>query len=257
MFFLQKIRRIIAKTNSNFQEGKNRYIQQEPVPSSWLDPAVPAPSIINHENKCDKAKELGNKKGYKVLEIGSRTVTSSNALFKNVCTDCEYVGFDYHSGNNVDVVGDVHKLTSYFPSNEKFDLIVSSACFEHFAMPWVAAEEIVKMLKIGGHLIIETHFSYSSHERPWHFFQFSDMALRVLFSKHLGIECLDAGMCNPMLGEFSPLASKYLQGKKITGLYCHSIFLGKKIEDVSCFNWKDIDINELLSGTVYPKHSEK
>jgi hypothetical protein len=34
---------------------------------------------------------------------------------------------------------------------------------------------------VGGVLFVETHFSFSSHERPWHFFQFSDMALRVLF----------------------------------------------------------------------------
>ena len=43
---------------------------------------------------------------------------------------------------------------------EKFDIIYSSACFEHFAMPWVVAIEIAKLLKVGGIVFVETHFSF-------------------------------------------------------------------------------------------------
>ena len=53
-------------------------------------------------------------------------------------------------------------------------------------MPWIVAAEIAKVTKVGGIVFVETHFSFSSHDRPWHFFQFSDMALRVLFSSALG-----------------------------------------------------------------------
>lgn len=48
-------------------------------------------------------------------------------------------------------------------------LIFSSAVFEHFAMPWQVSIEMIKLLKEGGYLFIETHYSYSGHERPWHF----------------------------------------------------------------------------------------
>ncbi len=58
--------------------------------------------------------------------------------------------------------------------------------------------KIAKLLKIGGMVFVETHFSFSSHERPWHFFQFSDMALRVLFSTALGIECVDTHGLTPV-----------------------------------------------------------
>jgi hypothetical protein len=71
--------------------------------------------------------------------------------------------------------GDAHKLTTYFKEQEKFDLIFSSAVFEHLYMPWVAAMEIEKMLKAGGYVLIEAHFSFASHERPWNFFQFSQI----------------------------------------------------------------------------------
>ena len=55
-----------------------------------------------------------------------------------------YVGFDFYPGENVDVVGDAHKLSSYFGHDEKFDLIFSSAVFEHLHMPWIVAQEIQK-----------------------------------------------------------------------------------------------------------------
>ena len=116
-----------------------------------------------------------NKPGLNILEVGSWNVTGSNR--RQFFSHANYVGFDYYDGENVDVVGDAHKLSYYFEDEEKFDLIFSSAVFEHLHMPWVAAEQISKLLKPGGHVFIETHFSFSSHERPWHFFQFSDMAL--------------------------------------------------------------------------------
>ena len=107
--------------------------------------------------------------------------------------------------------------------------IYTSACFEHFAMPWIVATEIAKLLKVVGIVFIETHFSFSSHERPWHFFQFSDMALKALFSKSLGFECIEAGMSNPLVGRFSSLADGYLKNRPVAGLYCHSEYLGKKV----------------------------
>jgi len=91
------------------------------------------------------------------------------------------------------------------------DLIFSSAVFEHFAMPWLVAEQAAKLLKTGGHVFVETHFSFLSHERSWHFFQHSDMALRVLFSPALGFDCVETGMSNPIVGHFSTLADPYLR----------------------------------------------
>lgn len=129
----------------------------------------------------------------------------------------------------------------------------SSAVFEHFAMPWLVAAEMVKLLKVGGIVFVETHFSFGSHERPWHFFQFSDMALRVLFSSAIGIECIEAGASNPIVGRFSALADSDLKYRRITGMYCHSDFLGKKIRDVPDFQWEEALQQGILGETQYPK----
>ena len=215
----------------------------------YLDPAVPLIKNFDHQRDLNHLSLLFNKQGIRVLEIGSREVTGkSNArrLFNNA----DYTGFDYYSGPNVDVVGDAHKLSEYF--SEKFDVIYSQAVFEHLAMPWVVAVEIAKLLKIGGMVLIETHFSFSSHERPWHFFQFSDMGLKALFSPSLGFECIEAGMSNPIVGRFSSLAEKYLQFLPVRGLYCHSSYLGRKTKEVSSFDWKDLKLDEVVGSTKYP-----
>ncbi len=219
----------------------------------YLDPEVPLSNNISHQKWQRYLYEIGNKPGMRILEIGSREVTAPSEARKEF-SKATYTGFDIYPGNNVDIVGDAHKLSSYFNGGEaeKFDLIFSSACFEHFAMPWIVAEEISKMLKTGGLVFIETHFSYSSHERPWHFFQFSDQALKALFSKALGFECIEAGMSNPMVGRFSILADEYLRAKPISGLYCHSEYLGKKTAEVEDFTWEKLDLTELVGETKYP-----
>lgn len=212
---------------------------------------VPAPKLVGHQQWLNYLCEIGNRPGMRVLEIGSREVTGiSNA--RKAFNKAQYIGFDYYPGENVDVVGDAHRLSSYFKQEDKFDIVFSSSCFEHFAMPWVVAAEIAKVLKVGGFVFVETHFSFSSHERPWHFFQFSDMALRVLFSEALGFEYVDAGMSNPIVGRFSSLAAPYLRNKPVDSLYCHSEYLGRKTRDVENFRWEDTDLTSVVGGTKYP-----
>lgn len=218
----------------------------------YLAPDVPLSRLVSHQNWQKYLRELGNRPGMRILEIGSREVTGkSNA--RTEFGEAEYVGFDFYPGENVDVVGDAHRLSSYFAENERFDIIYSSACFEHFAMPWVVACEIAKMLKVGGYVFVETHFSYSSHERPWHFFQFSDMALKVLFSQALGFECIEAGMSNPIVGRFSSLADDYLKCKIVTGLYCHAEYLGRKVSDIGNLDWTQVRLTEIVGTTMYPE----
>jgi SAM-dependent methyltransferase len=220
--------------------------------NQFLDPDVPMSKNISHLKWLSYLIGIGNKQGMRILEIGSREVTGQSNARKEF-SNATYIGFDFYPGNNVDVVGDAHKLSSYFEGEEKFDIIYSSACFEHFAMPWIVATEIAKLLKVGGIVFVETHFSYSSHERPWHFFQFSDMALKTLFSPALGFKCIEAGMSNPLVGRFSTYADKYLINQPVAGLYCHTEYLGEKIRDVVDFDWEKVDLTDVVGEGKYPR----
>ena len=217
---------------------------------SYLKKDVPK-RIFGHLEWKNHLYRNWNITGKRILEIGSREVTGKSVA-REKFSNAEYIGFDYYPGENVDMVGDAHKLTQYFKPEDKFDLIYSSACFEHFAMPWVVAVEISKLLNVGGCIFIETHFSFSSHERPWNFFQFSDMGLRSLFSPALGFECIDAGMSNPIVGRFSNNADDYLRNLPVRGLYCHSSYFGKKVREVENFQWEQVELKNVVEGTEYP-----
>jgi hypothetical protein len=214
---------------------------------------VQEPSYMKHQNWFIHLTKEFNKPGLEILEIGSREVTGKSSA-REAFNNANYTGFDYHPGPNVDVVGDVHKLSRYF--DKKYDLIYSSSCFEHFAMPWQAATEINKLLKVGGHIFIETHFSYRSHERPWNFFQFSDLGLQVLFSEAMGYKCLDKGMTNPIVGRFSMYSDEYLRYIPIKGLYCHSQYFGVKKENIDNFDWSTVSLEDLVNNTIYPEKTE-
>lgn len=233
--FVNIIHLLASKGITNFSLSSKLYISDD----------VPLSKEIAHGVWIEKLKELVDCSDKEVLEIGSRVVTGSN--FRDNFVNANYTGFDLYAGENVDVVGDAHKLSMYF--DKKFDLIFCSAVFEHFSMPWLVADEMISLCKEGGYIFVETHYSYSSHERPWHFFQYSENALKVLFSESRGIQCIEAGCSNPLIGCFSREANEYLRGKNVGGLYCHSEFLGRKVRDM------DLDWRKAYEGLdigVYP-----
>lgn len=215
------------------------------------------PTIAKHGRIHEWCGSYFNSQHYRVLELGSRAVCSDSA-WKQYLPDCSYVGFDVMEGKNVDVVGDAHKLSEYFDQNS-FDLIMSFAVFEHLAMPWIVAEEIAKLLKVGGVLAIETHFSFSEHELPWHFFQFNSNALEVLFNKYMGFETIDKGMDSPMIGRFAHGSAEYLSGTLVGNLYCHSSLISQKVRQVAFgqnLDWRQA-LPSVIEGTMYPSNTSQ
>ena len=218
------------------------------------DPAPRAPAQVGHERFWPFLAERLNDPAMRVLEIGSREVSSAS-LWKQHFPRADYTGFDVMAGANVDVVGDAHRLGEHFEPGS-FDWVISTAVFEHLAMPWIAVEEIAKVLKVGGHALVETHFCFSEHELPWNFFHYHFEGLKVLFCEPLGFEVLDAGFTNPVVGRFSNDAAPYLQGRNLSGLYCHADILARKTRDVlgpgsPAFDWRGA-LAGAVGATSYP-----
>ena len=236
--FLLKMRSFLLRIENKFD-------------GNYLAPDVPMSGKISHSRWEEYLGEIGNKKGMRILEVGSRQLPGRPSL-RNRFDSAEFTGFDFYAGKNVDVVGDAHQLSKYFEA-ESFDLVISNSCFEHFAMPWQVSHEIVKVLKTGGIVFVETHFSFSSHERPWHFFQFSDKAMEVLFPRAMGIEVIESGVSNPIVGRFSVYADPYLRNNPVTGLYCHTEFMGRKVENVPEFNWGEAQLDQIVGDDRYPE----
>lgn len=210
---------------------------------------VAPPARATHTGGMNFLSSEYNKASMDVLEVGSRVVTGAN--YRSKFSNASYTGFDFYDGPNVDVSGDAHRLSEYL-GEKRFDLIFSLAVFEHLYAPWLVAEEIAKLLKVGGRAYVETHFSFSAHERPWNFFQFSDVGLRALFNRALGFAVEDVGMSNPIVGAFSDDADEYLRRKPVVELYCHSAILVRKERDVPDFDWRRAAVDDIVDGDRYP-----
>jgi SAM-dependent methyltransferase len=123
----------------------------------------------------------------RILELGTcrsqpDKPTISRGLFPGAA-DC--IGTDFQAGLDVDVVADAHSLSSAF-APESFDAIISLSTFEHLKYPFLAAHEILKCLKVGGRLFIQTHQTFHLHAYPSDYFRFSTEALAAMFPPQMG-----------------------------------------------------------------------
>ena len=78
---------------------------------AFLVEDVPLSSLVAHQKWQKYLYSIGNKEGLDILEIGSREVTGLSEA-RSQFGLANYTGFDYYPGHNVDVVGDVHRLSS-------------------------------------------------------------------------------------------------------------------------------------------------
>ena len=126
-----------------------------------------------------------------VLELGTlQSVQGRSTMHRDwVPNASEFLGTDIEAGPDVDIVADLHRLTDVV-GEERFDVIMSASTFEHLKYPTLAAHELMKALKVGGQLFVQTHQSFPLHGYPSDYFRFSQDALASLFGTQMGFEVL-------------------------------------------------------------------
>lgn len=128
----------------------------------------------------------------RVLELGTKrsnpnVPTHHRAMLEEWAPLDSYVMSDVEPGDDVDVVANAHSLIGPF-GKRAFDAVLACSVWEHLERPWVAAEEVMRVLAPGGVFFIQTHQSFPIHGYPNDYFRFSDAALRLLFE--------DVGACD-------------------------------------------------------------
>ena len=103
--------------------------------------------------------------------------------YKSLFTVDEYVGLDYeneghpHLNEQIDVFYDGENIPF---ANEAFDSIFSSEVFEHvFNLP-KSLQELKRVLKPGGYMLISCPFSICEHEEPHDFARYSSFGIKHL-----------------------------------------------------------------------------
>ena len=171
---------------------KNYILKRENHINKYLEFNVEEEYKFNFKDLINWCDIISNKKKngekFRILEIGTKRSKNDNAThkkdyFQNI-KNLEYVMTDYQEGIDVDVVCDLHKTNGIFV-DETFDLIISFSTFEHLKYPQLCAHNLMKMLKIGGRIIIETHQTFPLHGYKYDYFRFSREAIKAIFSKKM------------------------------------------------------------------------
>ena len=107
----------------------------------------------------------------KVLDVGAGEVNRYGKYFKFD----EYIKMDPRHGDKVDLVGSADNIPL---DSESIDSIVCTQVFEHLENPQKSAEEIYRVLKKGGHVLLTVPQMNELHEEPYDFFRYTKFGLK-------------------------------------------------------------------------------
>lgn len=116
----------------------------------------------------------------KIVEFGTRRYGQDPSHRQSEFPGAQYLKADFQAGVDVDLVCDLHSASDTLGVGV-FDVVIARSVFEHVKKPWIAAEEILKILKPGGLFFVSTHQTFPVHGYPEDHFRFSDKALDTLF----------------------------------------------------------------------------
>ena len=184
----------------------------------------------------------------RTLDVGSGG-SSYDRYFPNRLT------IDIDPARKPQVVGDAHALPF---GDEEFSCVLCTEVLEHTERPHVVAQELMRVLKPGGILILTTRFVYPIHDSPGDYFRFTKYGLRKLFSGWTLIEEQSE------LGDFSTNAALMqrigfqtdLRGGKFSKLVLYSIaWIFSKLDRLVKKEYGDINKSvtdtNILSTGVY------
>lgn len=169
-----------ATVRNENSDGRQVHVQ-EFVLRGPEGPAFPAEQPLNYGNPYSPVLQRwfdAVPSGEPVLECGGGDRRTGHP---------NYVNFEYMGWELANVLGDIHSLP--FADNV-FTAALSQAVFEHVERPFVAASELMRVVKPGGLIVTEVAFMQPLHAVPHHFFNMTLEGVEALFP---GCTVLDSG----------------------------------------------------------------
>jgi SAM-dependent methyltransferase len=125
--------------------------------------------------------------GLRCLDVGSLNV---NGSYRQQVEKfgMRYLGLDQSAGPNVDIVASAYALPC---ATDEFDVVLSGQTLEHLTMPILAVEEMKRVCRAGGWVLLIAPFVYGEHRFPIDCWRFLPDGLRFLLE---GFEAQDAGL---------------------------------------------------------------
>lgn len=135
---------------------------------------IPEPALTHAVNDRLFAWMNTNAPGKKALNLGSGIGRCDRELSPAV----RMINLDINPAMpGLHCVADAHRLPFV---DAAFDIVYSIAVLEHVEKPWRVADEIHRVLKPGGHVLLELPMINPIHDR-YDYFRFTDLGIRSLF----------------------------------------------------------------------------
>jgi len=162
---------------------RQRYPVHHGTPVMLLEPGAAfeftSPMVTEHVYSGAIAEVLRRSAGKRILDVGAGSNPQEHEGI---------VKLDVFALPHVDVAGMAEKLPF---RDGVFDAVVSGAVLEHVSNPFMAADQMHRVLKEGGEVYIETAFLQPVHAYPNHFFNMTVSGAQYLFSN---FERMEAGV---------------------------------------------------------------
>ncbi|MCR4512784.1 class I SAM-dependent methyltransferase [Aeromicrobium sp. 50.2.37] len=149
---------------------------------AWKDGPVRDDRINEH---LALVLEKSGVSGGRVLEIGGRGHPRHRVFDAD---RFEYLDLDLAETGPGVIIGDITHCPEI--PDASFDVVLSVDVFEHIDRPWLAGEEIVRILRPGGLVYTSTLFSWRYHPCPIDYWRYTPEALAFLMR---GTDTIDQG----------------------------------------------------------------
>lgn len=145
------------------------------------------PFYIARRDLHKHLSDLGKNITGKTLDVGCGTKPYEK-LFKH----SKYVGLEFDTGiDSEKKQADFYYDGKSFPFAEnEFDSVVTNQVLEHVFTPDEFLDEINRVLKPKGKLLLTVPFVWDEHEQPYDYARYSSFGLKALLEKH-GFEIIE------------------------------------------------------------------
>jgi SAM-dependent methyltransferase len=114
----------------------------------------------------------------RVLDLGCGS-TRYSVYFPN------RIGLDFQRRKGVDIVADAHNLPF---ERSSFSAVLTTEMLEHVKDPQRVVDEIQRILRPGGKVILTTRFVFPIHDAPFDFYRFTKYGLAHLLRNWVNVE---------------------------------------------------------------------
>jgi len=143
------------------------------------------PSVVRIGLNRELHRQFARLKTGVVMDVGAKL-----APYKNLIPATQYLRLDIDPDSKPDICSDLHDIQGY---DNYFDTVIATEVLEHLYNPQLAINQLYKILKPGGVMILSTRFIHRLHPDPQDYYRFTPDSFNYLMREFSKVEIFHHG----------------------------------------------------------------